>query len=157
LKEYERLMRRMPAKVLEAYEVYQVTKNLAKTAEIVGVHRNTIGKWRKKYEWDKIEELRVKELMETDKDLIEALRKQQMEVVNMLLERAREEIEMGILKIKDVNDLLKALKYQRELAGDNVDESPDVNVMFAIAELHQTINERRRALLYNDGGKDGGD
>lgn len=150
-------MRRMPAKVLEAYEVYQVTKSLAKTAEVVGVHRNTIGRWRKQYEWDRIEELRVKELMETDKDLIEALRKQQMEVVNMLLERAREEIEMGILKIKDVNDLLKALKYQRELAGDNVDESPDVNVMFAIAELHQTINERRRALLYNDSGKDGGD
>jgi len=153
MKEYEKLMRKMPERVLRAYETFQVTKNLKKTAEIIGVHRNTVGKWRKKYHWDEIEELRTKELVDGDKDLIAALREQQMTIIKTLLDRAARDVEIGAVKIEDVNDLIKALKYQRELAGDKVDEM-DVTVMFALADLHQTINERRRKLLYNeDGGK----
>jgi len=153
MKEYEKLMRKMPERVLRAYETFQVTKNLKKTAEIIGVHRNTVGKWRKKYHWDEIEELRTKELIEGDKDIITTLREQQMTLINTLIERARNAVESGRIKIEDVKDLIKALKYQRELAGDKVDEM-DVTVMFALADLHQTINERRRKLLYNeDGGK----
>lgn len=150
MKEHKRLMKQMPAKVLRAYEVYQVTKSLAKTAEIIGVHRNTVGRWRKQYNWDRIEELRVEELAEADNDLIKVLREQQMQIIKALIERAKEEVESGLLKIEDVNDLIKALKYQRELAGDNVGDETNVSVMFAIAELHQTINERRRALLYEN-------
>ncbi len=119
MKEYERLMRKMPAHVLRAYETFQVTKSISKTAEIIGVHRNTVGQWRKKYQ----------------------------------VERAKEAVESGKIDIEDINDLIKVLKYQRELAGDKVDESVDVNVMFAIAELHQTISERRAKLLYNDDEK----
>lgn len=153
MKEYERLMRKMPAHVLRAYETFQVTKSISKTAEIIGVHRNTVGQWRKKYQWDLIEELRTKELIEGDKDLIAALREQQMTIIKVLVERAKEAVESGKIDIEDINDLIKVLKYQRELAGDKVDESADVNVMFAIAELHQTISERRAKLLYNDDEK----
>lgn len=149
---YQKLIRAMPPKVLKAYEFWEVSRNVAKVADAMGVHRNTITRWKRKYKWEEIDEERFKDLAGAkDADFIKALRDAQREIVELLIERAKEDIDAGVLKVRDVRELIQLMKYHRELIGDKVGgEESTVEVMFNFANLHETLMERRRRLLMDD-------
>lgn len=150
--DYKRLIKAMPPRVLKAYELWEVSRNVAKVAETVGVHRNTVTRWKRKYKWEEIDEERFKDLTNAeDADFIKALREAQREIVELLIERAKEDIDVGYLKVRDVRELIQLMKYHRELVGDKVGgEESTVEVLFNIADLHETITERRRKLLMTE-------
>lgn len=153
--DYKRLIKAMPPKILKAYELWEVSRSTSKVAEAVGVHRNTVTRWKRVYHWEEIDEERFKDLTHADDaNFIKALREAQKEIVTTLVDRAKEDINMGVLKVDDVRELIQLLKYQRELAGDKVGgEDNTVEVMFNIADIHETIMERRRRLLTVEAGE----
>ena len=146
---YQKLIRAMPPKVLKAYELWEVSRSPSKVAEAMGVHRNTVTRWKRIYKWEEIDEERFKDITHADDaNFIKALREAQKEIVDTLITRAKEDIETGLLKVDDVRELIQLMKYQRELAGDKMtEEGSSVEVMFNIADIHETIMERRRKLL----------
>jgi len=146
---YQKLIRAMPPKVLKAYELWEVSRSPSKVAEAMGVHRNTVTRWKRQYKWEEIDEERFKDITHADDaNFIKALREAQKEIVDTLITRAKEDINTGLLKVDDVRELIQLMKYQRELAGDKMtEEGSSVEIMFNIADIHETIMERRRKLL----------
>jgi len=146
---YQKLIRAMPPKVLKAYELWEVSRSPSKVAEAMGVHRNTVTRWKRQYKWEEIDEERFKDITHADDaNFIKALREAQKEIVDTLITRAKEDINAGLLKVDDVRELIQLMKYQRELAGDKMtEEGSSVEIMFNIADIHETIMERRRKLL----------
>lgn len=146
MSELAELIAKMPPKILNAYNIWRNTHSNTETARILGMHRTTIWEWRKKYQWDRIEQLRVQQLIEEEKDTIEKIREQQKVIVRAALKSALDQLKAGKLTARSLTDLVQLLRYQRELEGDTGEDSAgnvSVNVTLSLAELHEELMKRR--------------
>lgn len=144
-RELAELMSKMPPKILNAYNIWRNTHSNTDTARILGVHRATIWKWCKQYNWERIEQLRVQQLIEEEKDTISKIREQQRLIVKIAMKSAVDQLKAGKLTARSLTDLVNLLRYQRELEGDLDMEGNNVsvNVTPSLAELHEELMKRR--------------
>jgi len=142
------LLRQMPPHVLRAYEVWRTNHSAKKTAEIVGVVRQTINKWRKKYRWDDIERARLEATLEEEQSELERIKEEQRKIVRAAIATAVRQMKEGKLKARSMADLVALLRYQRELEGEfNDQQTINVSVGISLVELHEEIMKRRGLVM----------
>jgi len=132
---------KMPARVLHAYQIYSMTHSVTKTAKLVGVNRSTIYRWKRLYEWDKLQEVSLNAIMDESMDNRERIRQMQLEIIRELRRRAMERDE---LEVRNIKELLALFRYQLELEGENFENShANPNNDFNLELLHKEIEERK--------------
>lgn len=139
------LIAKMPAKVLNAFEVWKKTHKNNETARIVGVHPVTVSNWRKKYQWDKIEKLELERMKDGSGAKIEQIKEEQRKIIEEAIEKALEQLRGGKLKARSFSDLVALLKYRLELEGEFRNDV-NITISFSIAELHEELEKRRKML-----------
>ena len=131
----------MPTRVLFAYQIYITNHNVTKTAEIVGVNRATIHRWKKTYGCDELQRKVLISLIKGD----EKSREYTIKIQKAIVKRIQEGIKLDEIKIRNVKDFIALLRYQLELEGGVLNKSQsEPSAIFDLEGLHKELEERRK-------------